>query len=132
MFICPTCVHCKCRVLIHNFIFHFCSSARIFLGRGAVMAKALGNTPEEEHRQGLHKIANVCYAYPGLFKCIHFFAVLENQRPGWSTIYIKPTPRSHRMVRRLFTTRFRPCWKRCQSHNHPPRRPRHETALRPS
>ncbi|KAG5638712.1 hypothetical protein H0H81_010694 [Sphagnurus paluster] len=33
-------------------------SARIFFGRGAVMAKALGATPEEEHRAGLHKLAN--------------------------------------------------------------------------
>ncbi|KAF5382716.1 hypothetical protein D9615_002914 [Tricholomella constricta] len=32
-------------------------SARIFLGRGAVMAKALGLTPEEEHRAGIHKLA---------------------------------------------------------------------------
>ena len=36
------------------------SSARIFCGRGAVMAKALGTTPEEEHKLGLHKVAQVC------------------------------------------------------------------------
>jgi hypothetical protein len=35
------------------------SSARIFFGRGAVMAKALGTTVEEEHRLGLSKIATV-------------------------------------------------------------------------
>lgn len=35
------------------------SSARIFFGRGAVMAKALGSTPEEEHRLGLSKLATV-------------------------------------------------------------------------
>jgi mRNA turnover protein 4 len=35
------------------------STARIFLGRGAVMAKALGSTIEEEHREGLHKLAEV-------------------------------------------------------------------------
>lgn len=35
------------------------SSARIFFGRSAVMAKALGTTPEEEHRLGLHKLAKV-------------------------------------------------------------------------
>lgn len=35
------------------------SSARIFFGRGAVMAKALGSTPEEEHRLGLFKLATV-------------------------------------------------------------------------
>jgi mRNA turnover protein 4 len=38
---------------------HFASSARIFFGRGAVMAKALGTTPEEEHRLGLSKLATV-------------------------------------------------------------------------
>ncbi|KAF8919501.1 ribosomal protein L10-domain-containing protein [Mucidula mucida] len=32
-------------------------TARIFFGRGAVMAKALGLTPEEEHKQGIHKLA---------------------------------------------------------------------------
>ncbi|KAF8172044.1 ribosomal protein L10-domain-containing protein [Mycena galopus ATCC 62051] len=32
-------------------------SARIFFGRSAVMAKALGTTPEEEHRLGIHKLA---------------------------------------------------------------------------
>ncbi|KAJ7928031.1 hypothetical protein B0H13DRAFT_1969075 [Mycena leptocephala] len=32
-------------------------SARIFFGRSAVMAKALGTTPEEEHRMGLHNLA---------------------------------------------------------------------------
>lgn len=35
------------------------STARIFFGRGAVMAKALGTTPAEEHRPGLHKLAKV-------------------------------------------------------------------------
>jgi hypothetical protein len=37
------------------------SSARIFFGRSAVMAKGLGATPEEEHREGIHRLANVCY-----------------------------------------------------------------------
>ncbi|KAJ7095776.1 ribosomal protein L10-domain-containing protein [Mycena belliarum] len=32
-------------------------TARIFFGRSAVMAKALGTTPEEEHRLGIHKLA---------------------------------------------------------------------------
>ncbi|KAK7048492.1 ribosome assembly factor mrt4 [Favolaschia claudopus] len=32
-------------------------TARIFFGRSAVMAKALGTTPEEEHRLGLHQLA---------------------------------------------------------------------------
>ena len=38
---------------------HGYSSARIFFGRAAVMAKALGTSVEEEHRNGLHKLAQV-------------------------------------------------------------------------
>jgi hypothetical protein len=46
------------------FLFRFClliftSTARMFFGRGAVMAKALGTTPEEEHQPGMHKLAKV-------------------------------------------------------------------------
>lgn len=44
---------------ISDYKFFERSSARIFFGRGAVMAKALGTTPEEEHKLGLHKIAQV-------------------------------------------------------------------------
>ncbi|KIM89133.1 hypothetical protein PILCRDRAFT_95158 [Piloderma croceum F 1598] len=42
-------------------------TARIFLGRGAVMAKALGSTIEEEHREGLHKLAEQIKGQVGLF-----------------------------------------------------------------
>ncbi|KII90540.1 hypothetical protein PLICRDRAFT_52270 [Plicaturopsis crispa FD-325 SS-3] len=42
-------------------------SARIFLGRGAVMAHALGTTVETEHRQGLHKLAQQIKGPVGLF-----------------------------------------------------------------
>ncbi|KAG1822823.1 ribosomal protein L10-domain-containing protein [Suillus subaureus] len=42
-------------------------SARIFFGRGAVMAKALGTTVEEEHRMGLHKLAQQIKGQVGLF-----------------------------------------------------------------
>ncbi|KAI0632406.1 mRNA turnover protein 4-like protein [Trametes polyzona] len=42
-------------------------TARIFFGRGAVMAKALGTTPEEEHRPGLHKLAKQIKGQVGLF-----------------------------------------------------------------
>ncbi|EIW81014.1 hypothetical protein CONPUDRAFT_123878 [Coniophora puteana RWD-64-598 SS2] len=41
-------------------------SARIFFGRGAVMAKALGTTVEEEHRPGLHKLAKQIKGQVGL------------------------------------------------------------------
>lgn len=43
-------------ILLANFLD---SSARMFFGRGAVMAKALGTTPEEECRQGIHVLAKV-------------------------------------------------------------------------
>ncbi|EGN98330.1 hypothetical protein SERLA73DRAFT_183279 [Serpula lacrymans var. lacrymans S7.3] len=42
-------------------------TARIFFGRGAVMAKALGTTLEEEHREGLHKLAKQIKGQVGLF-----------------------------------------------------------------
>ncbi|KIK16005.1 hypothetical protein PISMIDRAFT_279695 [Pisolithus microcarpus 441] len=41
-------------------------SARIFFGRAAVMAKALGTTPEEEHRSGLHKLSQHVKGQVGL------------------------------------------------------------------
>lgn len=34
-------------------------SGRFFFGKGKVMAKALGETPETEHQEGLHKLASV-------------------------------------------------------------------------
>ncbi|KAG2342241.1 hypothetical protein BDR05DRAFT_983442 [Suillus weaverae] len=42
-------------------------TARIFFGRGAVMAKALGTTVEVEHRMGLHKLAQQIKGQVGLF-----------------------------------------------------------------
>lgn len=39
----------------------------MFFGRGAVMAKALGTTLEEEHRVGLHKLAKQIKGQVGLF-----------------------------------------------------------------
>ncbi|ETW81654.1 hypothetical protein HETIRDRAFT_156300 [Heterobasidion irregulare TC 32-1] len=41
-------------------------SARIFFGRGAVMAKALGKTVEEEHRPGLTKLTTQIKGQVGL------------------------------------------------------------------
>lgn len=41
-------------------------SARIFFGRATVMAKALGTTPEEEHRPGLHKLSQHIKGQVGL------------------------------------------------------------------
>jgi len=44
---------------IHLILHSVCSSARLFFGRGALMAKALGTTPEEEHRPGLAPLTRV-------------------------------------------------------------------------
>ncbi|KZV63490.1 hypothetical protein PENSPDRAFT_691611 [Peniophora sp. CONT] len=41
-------------------------SARLFFGRGAVMAKALGTTPEEEHAPGLSLLASRIKGQMGL------------------------------------------------------------------
>jgi len=41
-------------------------SARIFFGRSAVMAKALGTSVEEEHRIGIHKLAKQIKGQVGL------------------------------------------------------------------
>ncbi|KAJ3523691.1 hypothetical protein NM688_g8685 [Phlebia brevispora] len=42
-------------------------SARMFFGRGAVMAKALGTSPEEEYKLGLHRLAQQLKGQVGLF-----------------------------------------------------------------
>ncbi|KAF8465815.1 mRNA turnover protein 4-like protein [Gautieria morchelliformis] len=41
--------------------------ARMFFGKRAVMSKALGTSPETEHRLGLHKIAQRIKGQTGLF-----------------------------------------------------------------
>ncbi|KAF5369306.1 hypothetical protein D9758_002811 [Tetrapyrgos nigripes] len=41
-------------------------SARIFYSRASLMAKALGTTPEEEHRMGIHKLAQQVQGQVGL------------------------------------------------------------------
>lgn len=48
------------------------SSARMFFGRGAVMAKALGTSPEAEHKLGLHKLAKVRLT---VFRLVHLLTV---------------------------------------------------------
>lgn len=40
-------------------LLHKLSSARMYFGRGALMAKALGSTPEDEHRPGISKLTPV-------------------------------------------------------------------------
>lgn len=93
------------------------SSARIFFGRSAVMAKALGTTPEEEHRMGIHKLAKVRASFSKLQKAS--LTILEaNTRPDRRVIYGHRTRRGHRMVRRLSATRFRAGREYRQSDRH--------------
>lgn len=60
------------------------------------MAKALGTTVEEEHRMGLHKLAQVCPHIDPHLKLMVFSA---NKRTGGVASYRLRTPRSHRVVR---------------------------------
>ncbi|GBE83117.1 mRNA turnover protein 4-like protein [Sparassis latifolia] len=61
-------------------------SARIFFGRGAVMAKALGTTPAEEHRVGLHKLAKQIKGQVGLL----FTNSLPDEVLGWFADFQQP------------------------------------------
>lgn len=58
------------------------SSARIFFGRGAVMAKALGATPEEEQKLGLHKLATVRFLGCNLIIRLNDYDITANKRPS--------------------------------------------------
>src|SRR5260221_2716751 len=106
------------------------SSARIFFGRGAVMAKALGKTPEEEHRLGLAKLAKVLF----IFLPANFYFTLDpaNKRPSWFVFHGYKTTRSNRLVRRLPTARFRSCRQHRDAHDNTPCGTNHETFLGPS
>ena len=57
-------------------------SGRFFFGKGKVMAKALGETPETEYQQGLHQLAQVSPCVVDIF--LH---VIELDQafagPGW-------------------------------------------------
>ena len=44
---------------------HWRGSGRFFFGKGKVMAKALGETPETEYQDGLYKLAQVGSVCPG-------------------------------------------------------------------
>jgi len=108
------------------------SSARIFFGRGAVMAKALGTTTEEEHRLGLSKLAKV--RFPLFFTPSNNKFILDpaNKRPSRIIFHRYETTGSNRLVRRFPTARFRSCWQRCDANDNTPCRTYHETFLGPS
>ena len=68
------------------------------------MAKALGTTPEEEHRRGIHELAQVRYNYQEKIIDLHYLA---NKRPGGHIIHEHGTGRGHRLVCGFQATRFR-------------------------
>jgi hypothetical protein len=52
------------------------------------MAKALGKTVEEEHKTGLHKLAQVRNSLPSIqFQCLTASHLAANKRPSWLTIH---------------------------------------------
>ncbi|KAI0338962.1 hypothetical protein BDW22DRAFT_1311255, partial [Trametopsis cervina] len=62
-------------------------SARIFFGRGAVMAKALGTTLETEHLPGLHKLAKNLKGQVGLL----FTSSSPSEVTEWFADFHPPT-----------------------------------------
>jgi hypothetical protein len=64
------------------------SSARLYFGRGALMAKALGTTPEEEHRPGLAPLARVSdNSMINHTIETNFMSRSANKRTGWTVIH---------------------------------------------
>jgi hypothetical protein len=95
------------------------------------MAKALGTTPEEEHRMGIHKLAKVRSELFEISTDVLMYSI-ANTRPGRRIIYRHRTRRGHRMVRRLSTTRLRAGWEYCQSDRDITPWSRYADTLRPS
>ncbi|KAG9018095.1 mRNA turnover and ribosome assembly protein [Tulasnella sp. 427] len=61
-------------------------SGRLFFGRAKVMAKALGTTPEEEHRPGLHAVGRRLGGPVGLF----FTSTPPDEVTEWFRDFVKP------------------------------------------
>lgn len=121
-----------------RFPLHFCvltdqsnSSARLFFGKGAVMAKALGTTPEEEHRLGLSKLAAVRLLIFFFSDQITLFNP-ANKRTSWAIFHRYKTPRSDRLVCRLPATRFCSRRKHGDTHCGSTCRTDHETLFGPA
>lgn len=107
------------------------STARIFLGRSAVMAKALGSTIEEEHREGLHKLAKACFVYNLKFTLVCWLSSkLANKRPSWLIFYWHRAAGGLGVVWRLSATRLCTIRKYRKSDSNPPRRACHANSFR--
>lgn len=89
---------------------------RIFLGRNAVMRKALGATKEDECRLGVHRIANVTFRLSSLlFGSQHWlrFPIRYATAAGrqcWIIIHEWGTQSSNRLVWIFQTSRLRSKW----------------------
>lgn len=62
------------------------------------MAKALGTTVEEEHREGIHKLAKVCLMSYTSSSQLTVWSFTANKRPSRSVLHGQRATRSHRMV----------------------------------
>ena len=104
----------------------------MFFGRCSVMAKALGSTPEEEHKVGLHRIANVgdktFLQVP--FVLMNTVRNIATPRPSGSLLHRLGAIGGHRLVRRLQSARLWSQRKYCISGRNSPRRTRTATSLR--
>jgi hypothetical protein len=80
-----------------SFNMNLISTARIFLGRGAVMAKALGSTIEEEHREGLHNLSKVASVHQ-FYSCGLTCVVIANKRPSRIILYRHRATGGYRVV----------------------------------
>ena len=111
------------------------SSARLYFGRGALMAKALGTTPEEECRPGLAPLARV--SDNSINRTAHdrgptLFSRSANKRTGWTVIYGYRAARGDRVVQGFPSTRFCTVWQSRIPHCDPPRGSGHAASFRPA
>ena len=110
------------------------SSARLFFGRGALMAKALGTTPEEEHRPGMAPLARVSsnFSYRSHNQNSEFLCRSANKRASWTVIHGYRTPGGDRVVQGLPPTRLCTVRQSRLPHRNPPRGASHAAPLRPA
>lgn len=89
-------------------------TGRFYFGKGKVMAKALGETPETEHANGLCNLAKVRTQQLGL----ELMSACE--RPGRSLSHVSSGGRDYRVVRVMEQEGI--CTHGCQSHarHYPP------------
>src|SRR5258708_39281798 len=85
------------------------SSARLYFGRGALMAKALGTTPEEEHRPGLAPLARGRDKFiinHRIDADVQLICRSANKGTSWTAIHRYRTSGGDRVDQGLPSTRF--------------------------